>query len=346
MKAKPARNRLLPILVFGGTIILGGLFLTPQATYATVADGVYAYEKGDYQRAREEWLPYAALGNPNALYNLGQLSRMGRGVEQNFQKAEEYYLRAAEKGHVGAQRNLGTLYYFGRIAKADHARAFDWLIKAATSGDNRAQLMVGTMYFNGEAVEKNNVRAYAWIKLASQSGLKSASNTLDKLTSAMTSDQITQARELAPALLSRLLTPDDVGLMVNHRDSDNPATPELNSPPENPPEKPNNITETVQEAPEAGAASQAGTGMVADNYRVQLASFRTEETAEKSLKRLESRLGHLLTDKQGHIEFADLGEKGIYYRLQLSPFGNRPDAMAFCDLLKENNRNCYVVKTP
>ena len=314
-------------------IIGTGLLLVPQTTYATVADGVYAYEKGNYQQARAEWLPYAALGNPNALYNLGQLSRMGRGTKQDFLKAEAYYLRAAEKSHVAAQRNLGTLYYFGRINAVDHAKAFQWLIKAATSGDIKSQLMTGTMYFNGEATQKDNIRAYAWIFLSSQSGLTRAINALDKLTAVMTPEEILQAKKLAPTLISNQLSPDDVGLMVQQQESDNTASTDLKNIPPKPP---------VSTVPAAAAAPNG----LADNYRVQIASFSTETTAQKALKILQDKFPKLWEGRQGNIEYVDLGKKGVFYRLQLSPFNRKSDAQEYCRKLQENNQNCYVVKSP
>jgi len=328
MTISPIKPHLLSI-----AIISAGLLLPPQPTYATVANGVYAYEKGNYQQARAEWLPYAALGNPNALYNLGQLSRMGRGTEQDFVKAEAYYLRAAEKGHVGAQRNLGTLYYFGRINAVDHAKAFNWLTKAATSGDIKSQLMTGTMYFNGEATEKDNIRAYAWIFLSSQSGLTRAINALDKLTAIMTPKEIMQAKDLAPSLISNQLSPDDVGLMVQQQEADKPAS----SSPKN------IIAETmappISETPPVGHSA-------ADNYRVQIASFSTETTAQKALKILQDKFPKLWDGRQGNIEYVDLGKKGVFYRLQLSPFNRKSDAQEYCRKLQENNQDCYVIKSP
>ncbi len=315
------KSHLLSIAIIGT-----GLLLVPQTTYATVADGVYAYEKGNYQQARAEWLPYAALGNPNALYNLGQLSRMGRGTEQDFIKAEEYYLRAAEKGHVGAQRNLGTLYYFGRINAVDHAKAFQWLIKAAANGDTKSQLMTGTMYFNGEATQKDNIRAYAWVFLSSQSGLTQAIDALDKLTAVMTPEETLRARNLAATLISRQLSPDDVGLMVQQQEADNPPSSTLN-----------NIPPIAHTAAPIGAA---------DNYRVQIASFSTENAAQKALKIIQDKFPELLSGRQGNTEYVDLGKKGVFYRLQLSPFQSKYDAQEYCQKLQENNQNCYVIKSP
>lgn len=318
-------------------IICGTILLSTGPAQATVADGVYAYEKGNYQKARIEWLPYAALGNTNALYNLGQLHRMGRGVETDYFKAKAYYMRAAEKGHVGAQRNLGTLYYFGRIGEPDFDQAIIWLKKAAISGDARSQFMIGTMNFNGNGGKKNNIRAYAWLMLAARSGLRNAANSLQKLDGAMTVDEIAKAKELAPNLISRQLSPDDVGLMIKQQDENVLSVPELDTP------KPEKTEKPVQIPPKE---TPMPTEVRLDNFRVQIGSFRTEDTARKMLSDLKSKLAYIMADRQENIEFADLGEKGIYYRLQLSPFETRADADDLCKQLKENGQSCFVVKAP
>lgn len=316
-------------------VLLIGLSPAIETASATVADGVYAYEKGNYSKARSEWLPYAALGNPNALYNLGQLYRMGRGVDRDYLKAREYYLRAAEKGHVGAQRNLGTLYYFGRVGKVDHKQALDWLTKAAVNGDARSQLMVGIIHFNGETGKKNNIQAYAWITLAAKGGLRKAKATLTKLNDVMTPRQIAAARKLAPTLISRQLTPDDVGLMIKQPQeaANMPKPPELN--PTTPP-----VTETKAEAVKTPALTAA------DNYRVQLGSYRTENSARQGFKVLPKKLADIIGNRKQHIESADLGPRGVFYRLQIGPFESRVEAGKFCARLKENGQNCYSVKTP
>ena len=343
MKNPVIKNRFLSLFIICGSI----LFSTGHA-HATVADGVYAYEKGNYKQARIEWLPYAALGNPNALYNLGQLHRMGRGVEIDNLKAKSYYLRAADKGHVGAQRNLGTLYYFGRIGDVDYTKAINWLTKAAINGDARSQLMVGTMYYNGKGEKKNNIQAYAWIMLASKNGLKNATSTLSKLSDIMTPQQITQAKELAPNMISRQLSPDDVGLMVKQQNGNGTKLPELLTPTLAPtPEKikPQEVEQAAQvTANKESTPLSPATGP--DNFRVQLGSFRTEGSAQKAIDNLKNKLSDIIGDSQEKIEFADLGEKGIFYRLQLSPFNTRADADDLCSRLKEYGQGCYVVKAP
>ncbi|NOZ42062.1 MAG: hypothetical protein GXP02_02685 [Alphaproteobacteria bacterium] len=340
MKKSLKRNRILSLFIISAVL--------PLSTYtasATVADGVYAYEKGDYQQARTEWLPYAAMGNANALYNLGQLYRMGRGVKKNYVKAREYYLRAAEKGHIGAQRNLGTLYYFGRAGKVDHKQAFIWLTKAAINGDPRSQFMVGIMHFNGEAGQKNNIQAYAWVLLAAKNGLGKAKLALTKLQDIMTADQIARAKKLAPRLISHQLTPDDIGLMVKRPDATAPKGPKLNNSGRNkqPAIEPAESRKIPPAKPVAAISPPAAATTTADNFRVQLGSYRTKAIAQRALKTAKVKLGDIIGGYQGNIVSADLGKRGIFYRLQLSPFKTRHAANEFCSQLKTKGQNCYSV---
>ncbi len=318
-----------------------------QASHATVADGVRAYESGNYRQAHIEWLPYAALGNPNALYNLGQLYRMGRGVEIDYNKAKDYYLRAAEKRHIGAQRNLGTLYYFGRVNDIEHKQALIWLTKAAINGDDRSQLMIGTMYLNGETGEKDYIKSYAWVLLAANSGISKASTILAKLNDVMAPNDIIKAKKLSLTLITQQIAPDNAGLMIKQKATDIPSEV-----PESPLLK---ITQTEQDSPqqviqedaeEISHADNSTPINIRDKFHIQLGSFRTEKSAEAALKKLKNKFPYIPKDKKGNIEFIDLGEKGIFYRLQLSPFSNRALASELCGQLKENKQNCFVVKTP
>lgn len=320
------------ITIFAWSAIV--LVANSMPSTATIAEGVLAYELGNYHKAREEWLPYAALGNPNALYNLAQLYRMGRGVEINFEKAEEYYLRAADKDHVGAQRNLGTLYYFSRLGEENRQNAFGWLKKAAINGDSRAQLMIGTMLYNGEIVDKDSVAAYAWIMLAARQGLMDALAAEKKMLALLDQKQIERSRKIAPSMLTRYQTPDDVGLMVNH-DIDTPEVKTLEI----------KLETDAPMAAEIPAETDSAT--VDDTYRIQIAAFRTEDNAHQAWEKLLKKFPEILTSLDYDVQYADLGpDKGIYYRLQLTSFSNRTDAKDTCSVLKDNGQGCFVVNSP
>src|SRR3712207_2540369 len=110
---------------------------------ATVKAGVEKYVAGDYKGALIEWLPYAARGDADALFNIGQLYKLGRGVPKDDAMAIDYYRKDAAKGHIPAASNLGTLLY----RSGDKAAAVRFWQQAAAKGDARAQHMLGVLHF-------------------------------------------------------------------------------------------------------------------------------------------------------------------------------------------------------
>ncbi|PWC52775.1 SPOR domain-containing protein [Azospirillum sp. TSO22-1] len=90
-------------------------------------------------------------------------------------------------------------------------------------------------------------------------------------------------------------------------------------------------------APPAPAPSAGGSG-----YRVQLASVRSEAEAAAEWKRLSGRHSEL-GGLSMQVAKADLGEKGVYYRVQ----GGSVDearAKSICEKLKAQNVGCVVVR--
>src|SRR5687767_7404983 len=86
------------------------LMLSPAAS-ADVKAGVDAWSRGNYQAAIREWQAPADKGDADALFNLGQAHKLGRGVKADLRKAEELFGRAAEKGHLQASDIYGLLLF-------------------------------------------------------------------------------------------------------------------------------------------------------------------------------------------------------------------------------------------
>lgn len=100
--------------------------------------GAEAHERGDYALALAEWSAQAERGNADAQYNLGQMYRMGQGVEVDMAKAFGWYLRAAEQGVLPAQLNVGVMYGRGIGVPRDDVQAYKWLSIAAAQGEPQA----------------------------------------------------------------------------------------------------------------------------------------------------------------------------------------------------------------
>ena len=82
--------------------MLGAMLLALSAApvLADVKTGVDAWSEGDFTRAVAEWEAPAAAGDADALFNLAQAYRLGRGVAADTARARELYEEAARRGHL------------------------------------------------------------------------------------------------------------------------------------------------------------------------------------------------------------------------------------------------------
>jgi hypothetical protein len=182
----------LAILVLAGLASLA----CPPPALADVKDGVDAWSRGEWDTAVAEWRAPAEAGDPDALFNMGQAYRLGRGVPQNQTTAETYYLRAAQGGHIRAADTYGLLLFQDGRREA----ALPFVTDAAERGDPRAQYLLGVAHFNGDIVSKDWVRAYALLTLANGQGLPQAAPALAEMDKHIPLAQRQQAASLAVSM--------------------------------------------------------------------------------------------------------------------------------------------------
>ena len=97
-------------------------------------------------------------------------------------------------------------------------------------------------------------------------------------------------------------------------------------------------TAPMQTAPEAAPSGGGGSG----NYLVQVSSQRNEADAQASFRALQSKFPAVLGSRSPVIKRADLGDKGVYYRAMVGPFGSPDEASQFCGSLKTAGGQCVV----
>ena len=165
---------------------------------ADVKAGVDAWSAGDYARAVAEWRVPAAKGDPDALFNLAQAYRLGRGVAEDLEQAEKHYARAAASGHLKAADNYGLLLF----QDGRREQAMPYLSAAADRGDPRAQYLLGIAHFNGDLVTRDWVRAYALLTLANGAGLPQAASAIRQMDEHVPLAQRQQAQALLPVMRS------------------------------------------------------------------------------------------------------------------------------------------------
>jgi uncharacterized protein len=112
-------------------LVAGLVLLVSSAASANFQAGCAAFERGDYEAAREQWTPLAEQGDPQAQFRLGCLYAFGQGVAQDYGFALRLYRLAAEQGDPDAQNNLGGMYAQGLGVPADPVQAYMWFELAA-----------------------------------------------------------------------------------------------------------------------------------------------------------------------------------------------------------------------
>ncbi len=166
---------------------------------ADVRGGVDAWSAGNYETAVTLWSGPASAGDADALFNLGQAYRLGRGVARDLAQAEEFYRQAASAGHIRAGDTYGLmLFQAGR-----HEAAMPYILPAAERGDPRAQYLLGVAHFNGQMVERDWEKAYALLTLANGAGLPQAASAIASMDQHIPLAQRQSAAELAIELKAR-----------------------------------------------------------------------------------------------------------------------------------------------
>ncbi|WP_353226576.1 SPOR domain-containing protein [Novosphingobium sp.] len=182
--------------VAAGLCIGALMAVTAVPAMAQVKEGVDAWTRGDYDAAVGQWQGPAAKGDSDAMFNMGQAYKLGRGVPKDLAKAEDFYARAAKKGHIRAADNYGILL-FQTNRQSD---AMPWLNAAADRGEPRAMYILGIASYNGDYAPKDPVRAYALMTRAANAGLQQAINSLAAMNEALPLEQRQQGVALAGEL--------------------------------------------------------------------------------------------------------------------------------------------------
>lgn len=78
-------------------------------------------------------------------------------------------------------------------------------------------------------------------------------------------------------------------------------------------------------------------------YQVQLSALRSEDAARSAWTRLQNTAPDLFSGANLDIQRADLGARGVFYRLRVGSFANRDAAKGFCADVKAAGKDCMVV---
>jgi TPR repeat protein len=101
-----------------------------------------------------------------AMNALGDIYRLGYGVNVDYQRAKDYYFEAAKAEETNALINLGLLNYRKQINGATNELAFQYMNTASLKGNTTALYWLGIFYDKGIGTPRDFKKAEASFKKA------------------------------------------------------------------------------------------------------------------------------------------------------------------------------------
>lgn len=92
-------------------------------------------------------------------------------------------------------------------------------------------------------------------------------------------------------------------------------------------------------------APRAQVAVGSSEWVVQIASVRSKPDAQALWMKISDKFGNILSS--GHyadIKYADLAEKGIYYRLRVAGLADKEGASSLCEQFESKGQACFVTR--
>ena len=99
---------------------------------------------------------------------------------------------------------------------------------------------------------------------------------------------------------------------------------------------PKQLAANIPPAAQAAAASGA--------YVLQIGAYKSQGEADAAWNTYKAKHAALLSGYSPNVAQADLGDKGVWYRLRIAGFSSKDVASALCDRLKADGGSCFLGK--
>jgi hypothetical protein len=150
---------------------IGEYFVDPYPFLADDAETRVDYSKADTEKTDLDYLQEAAaLGEPQAQFQLARQLDEGDGIKKNKRLAFENYQRAADQNHLLALTFLGLCFQRGTGTAPDLKRGFACFARAAKEGVPLAMHCLGECYFEGRGIDANPVEGIKWYRSGAELG--------------------------------------------------------------------------------------------------------------------------------------------------------------------------------
>jgi uncharacterized protein len=178
---------------------------SPPVSYGDAAPQLVS--TGPKWKNVEQLRRYAAQGDPQACFELGDRLLNGDGVGVDASAAREWLDRAARGGVAEAMFRLGKLHNDGVGGPRSLELALDYYGQAALLGVPEAQHNIGAILVSGRGVKRDYLEGLAWLIVAEKNGAASDAVARTRAHLAKRPADIAAAERRAAEILAALSDP-------------------------------------------------------------------------------------------------------------------------------------------
>ena len=144
----------------------------------SIEDALNAIRAGDFKTGRATLEFLSEQANPEAMYHLAEMARLGIDGEVSMPIAIMFYRLSSRLGNAKSAMKLANILYFdGDKTPAEIAEALSVWQGQALAGNAEASYVLGGIYWNGEGGRTPDpVRGYGLVWKAAEAGYKDAVN--------------------------------------------------------------------------------------------------------------------------------------------------------------------------
>jgi len=96
--------------------------------------------------------------------------------------------------------------------------------------------------------------------------------------------------------------------------------------------------------PQSAAVPTPAPGNRTNGYRLQIGAVKTPEIAKQELDRIKRQNGDIVGSLPVSVDRADLGQRGVFYRLHIGPITDASQAERLCAQLRQRGVGCILAK--
>ena len=237
----------------------------------------------------------------------------------------------ALKGDANAQNKLAFMYLRGEGVPQDDAKAMEWFHKAAEQGHIRAQYNLAVLYHIGIGARPSDAKAEEWFRRAAEQGHGAAKINL-----------IFMRKNSGRLTIKAPPAPTHKDLCVPSVAAENGQGVAIKAPPAAAVENLRVQSGAGEKA--QGAVLKAPLAPARGDFRVQLGSVKLKARAVREAGRLNRIHTLVLGDLKVVPVRANLGKRGIFYRLRAGPLTDRASAKSLCRKLSTPKQGCMVAR--